>query len=57
MLTEGGELFFAEASTTGWQPLANQRILSFKCWTVPTIANGRLFARNASGDLVCLSLN
>lgn len=56
VLTEKGELHVAEASTTGWQPIAKKQILDFKCWTVPTIANDRLYARNANGDLVCLSL-
>lgn len=56
ILTEGGQLFFAEASSTGWLELARKQILGFKCWTVPTVANGKLFARNAPGDLVALSL-
>ena len=56
ILTEQGELNVAEASTTGWQPLAKKQILDYKCWTAPTIANGKLFARNAPGDLVALSL-
>lgn len=56
VLTEDGELVFAEATTTGYQELGRKRILGFKCWTVPTIANGRLYARNAPGDLVAWSL-
>lgn len=56
VLTEQGELIFCEATTTGYQELGRKKILAFKCWTVPTIANGRLFARNSGGDLVCLSL-
>ena len=56
VLNEQGNLFVSEATTTGWQPLGHKQILGFKCWTVPTIANGKLFARNAPGDLVCVSL-
>jgi outer membrane protein assembly factor BamB len=56
VLTEDGQLAFADATTTGYLELARKPILSFKCWTVPTIANGRLYARNAPGDLVCYSL-
>jgi outer membrane protein assembly factor BamB len=57
VLLEDGELIFAEASTTGYLELARKRILGFKCWTVPTISNGRLYARNAPGDLVAYSLS
>ena len=56
VLNEQGDLIFADAVPTGFHELGRKRILSFKCWTVPTIANGRLFARNSAGDLVCLAL-
>lgn len=36
--------------------LARAQILGGKCWTLPALADGRLFARNGKGDLVCLDL-
>lgn len=55
-LSEKGELLIADASPAGFKPLARAQILGGKCWTMPTLANGKLYARNAKGDLVCLDL-
>jgi hypothetical protein len=30
--------------------------LTGKCWTVPVLANGRIYARNAAGQLVCVDV-
>ena len=38
------------------QPTARAQILSSKCWTTPVLANGRIYARNAPGQLVCLDV-
>ncbi|MHC4616906.1 MAG: outer membrane protein assembly factor BamB family protein [Planctomycetota bacterium] len=56
ILSEKGKLVIAEASPTGYKQLAGVQILKGKCWTVPVLANGRIYARNASGDLVCVDL-
>jgi outer membrane protein assembly factor BamB len=37
-------------------PVARAKILSGTCWTLPALANGLLYARNAKGDLVCVDL-
>jgi hypothetical protein len=31
-------------------------VLGGRCWTPPALANGRLYIRNAKGDLLCLDL-
>ncbi len=40
----------------GFEPIAEAQVLTGKCWTVPVLANGLLYCRNAAGDVVCLDL-
>ena len=56
ILSEKGKLVIAEASSKEIKPLAQAQILTGKCWTVPVLANGRIYARNAAGDMVCLDV-
>jgi outer membrane protein assembly factor BamB len=55
-LDHRGELFVAPASPSAFQPLARAHVLGGKCWTAPVLANGRLYARNAQGNAVCLDV-
>jgi outer membrane protein assembly factor BamB len=54
LLSERGELFVAEASP--FKPLARAQVLGGKCWTTPVLANGRIYCRNAKGNVVCLDV-
>ncbi len=54
ILDERGKLVIAHATRAGYQPLAEASILSGRCWTTPVLAHGRIYARNAAGDVVCL---
>ena len=56
ILGEKGTLVIAEASPEGFRELASAKILTGKCWTVPVLANGKIYARNATGQLVCLDV-
>lgn len=56
VLSEKGELITAPASPKAFTPSARAQILSGKCWTVPTLAKGLLYARNWKGDVVCVDL-
>lgn len=56
ILSESGKLVIAEASPERFKELASAQILSGKCWTVPVLANGRIYARNANGRLVCIDV-
>lgn len=56
LLSERGELFVAEASPQAFKPLARAQVLGGKCWTTPVLANGRIYCRNAKGNLVCLDV-
>jgi outer membrane protein assembly factor BamB len=55
-LSEDGELCIAEASPAGYLELGKGRILAGRCWSVPVLANGKIYARNAAGHLVCVEL-
>lgn len=55
-LEENGLLRIVEATGEACKPLAAAPILGGRCWTVPVLADGRLFARNALGEVVCLNL-
>ncbi len=56
ILTTDGELILADVGPEAYRERARVRALTGKCWTTPAFANGRLYARNAAGDLVCLDL-
>ncbi len=55
-LSERGELRVAPASPKGFEPTACAQVLGGQCWTVPVLANGRIYCRNADGDVVCLDV-
>jgi outer membrane protein assembly factor BamB len=58
ILTEKGKLIIAEASPKSFKEIASAQILSGRCWTVPVLANGKIYARgNATGRLVCLDVS
>jgi outer membrane protein assembly factor BamB len=56
-LTEGGELVTAKLAPAGYAELGRLQILGKTCWTTPTVAHGRIYARNDEGALVCLGPN
>ncbi len=55
-LSERGELMVAPASPEGFRPTGRAQVLGGKCWTVPVLANGRIYCRNDAGDVVCLDV-
>lgn len=56
VLSDKGELMVAEASPAGFKPLARSQVLGGKCWTTPVLANGKIYCRNAAGDVVCVNV-
>jgi outer membrane protein assembly factor BamB len=56
ILGDEGDLVVAEATPSEYKEIAKAKILEGQCWSVPTLAAGRLYARNAAGDLVCVDL-
>lgn len=54
--TEKGELVIAQASPAGFDELSRHQVLSGRCWTTPVLVEGRLWVRNAMGQVKCLDL-
>jgi len=57
VLSEKGELMVAEVSPTAFKPIARAQVLGGKCWTTPVLANGRIYCRNAAGDVVAVDVS
>jgi hypothetical protein len=57
VLSDDGELVTAEATPTAFKPISRAQVLGGKCWTHPILAHGRVFARNARGDLVAVDVS
>ena len=53
---DNGVLTLFEASPAGFKPIHRQTVLEGKCWTSPVISHGRIYCRNAEGDLACVRL-
>ena len=56
ILTEAGELVLAAASGAAYKEIARAKVLSGRCWVQPVLANGKIFCRNNTGELVALDL-
>ncbi|MBI1371637.1 MAG: PQQ-binding-like beta-propeller repeat protein [Phycisphaera sp.] len=56
IIAEHGELVVADASPTGFKPIARANVLGGTCWTAPVLANGRIYVRNATGQMVCIDV-
>ncbi len=60
ILNEKGRLFVASATPDAYREIAQCQALKaggkVKCWTMPVLANGRLYCRNSAGDMVCLNV-
>jgi outer membrane protein assembly factor BamB len=56
VLSEQGTLALLEATPQEYRQLGAIRVLGGKCWTAPTLANGRLYLRNEE-HLIALDWN
>jgi len=56
VLDESGKLVIAEAAPTAYKQLAVAHVLGGRCWTPPVLSNGRIYARNAKGNVVCVEV-
>ena len=58
MLNQWGLLRIMEASEKGYKDLASSKIIEtsdeIRCWTAPVLANGKLYVRTNTGELVCV---
>lgn len=51
-MSGAGELIIAPATASGFKPTARAQLFGGNCWTVPVLANGRIYCRNGRGDVV-----
>lgn len=54
-LSQEGELQIAVASADGFSPTTTAKILGGRCWSVPILHRGKLYARNMT-RMVCFNL-
>ena len=55
-LGQRGECVIAKVNPNRFEVLNREQIIGGKTWTMPVLANGLFYARNARGDLFCLKL-
>jgi len=56
IMSDKGKLVIAEISPDSYKELASAKVLSGLCWTVPVLANGKIYCRNHDGELLCLDV-
>jgi outer membrane protein assembly factor BamB len=57
VLSRSGDLILAEASPVAYTEIARATIFSVgACWNGPVLCNGRIYAKNEKGTLVCLDV-
>jgi outer membrane protein assembly factor BamB len=55
VLSERGVLALVEATPEAYREKAQAQVLQGKCWTMPTLVNGKLYLRNQK-ELICLNM-
>lgn len=56
LLSDKGEVTVARVTPERFERLARFQAIGGKCWTPPTVANGRLYVRNGAGEIVCFDI-
>ena len=57
ILTGKGELIIAKATPEKFDVISRAPVLTGQCWTAPVLADGRIYCRNSSGEVVCLDVH
>ena len=57
LLGDAGDLVIAEPTPEAYKPISRAKVLGDRCWTVPVLANGRIYCRDEKGHLVCLDVS
>jgi len=56
ILDEMGDLVIADATPAGYRELARAKVHHSRCWVMPVLANGRIYAKTNTGKLACLDV-
>ncbi|MCU0370805.1 MAG: PQQ-binding-like beta-propeller repeat protein, partial [Bacteroidales bacterium] len=51
IIGEKGKLFIAKATPEKFDLIASMQAIEDYCWTMPTLANGKIYVRNAKGKV------
>ncbi len=57
VISEKGELIIAKATPEKYEKISSAKVLSGRCWTMPVLANGRIYVCNSRGDMVCVDVS
>lgn len=55
-LGDDGSLVVAEAMPSAYKEVARSKVISGKCWSTPTLAQGHIFARSTK-EAICLNVS
>jgi hypothetical protein len=53
--SDRGPLVLVEATPKGYHELTRAQVIGGKCWTMPAVGNGKIFARNTK-EAICLDV-
>ena len=56
VLSDDGELAVLRPSLEKLEVITRAQVIEGRCWTVPVLANGLIYIRNADGQVVCLDV-
>ena len=56
IMGENGRLAIADVSPEGYREIAATDTVKGRYWTMPILANGRIYTRSSDGDLLCLKV-
>ena len=56
VLGQRGEMVIARVNPKKLDEIVREQVIGGKCWTMPVLAHGMLYLRNARGDLFCLNM-
>lgn len=57
ILGDKGDLVIVEATPAAYKEIARAKVVEGHCWSMPILANGRIYCKTIPGDLVCLDVS
>jgi outer membrane protein assembly factor BamB len=57
VIGEKGKLSIAKATPEKFDVISSMQAIESYCWTMPTLAYGKIYLRNAKGKVVCLDVS
>jgi len=57
VISDKGRLMIVKAIPDKFELISSAQVLDGRCWTMPTLANGKIYVRNADGKVVCVDVS